>query len=202
MSEVIIPQKHPQKSGRTPFAVFILGIVLLIAIYFNIMVYWKNKSISEKSADIELLKSETISLITPEIEQIEETKQYITRLQQDTIQWSVLLAELLSVLPSDVSIASMTGEAKGKVTVNLLTSNMGTIARTIINLTTSDKFSNVFVPSLSTGISVDQNTVIHFPIVFEGKNLQTKEEEQGVNPKIEVNNNDNRSEPNINTNQV
>jgi Tfp pilus assembly protein PilN len=164
--------KH-KKSSRLAWAIFLFGIVILVAIFFHVMIYIKKQNIENMKAEMKQNREQIASMLSGDIKTVMDAKQAADSLTQQNIVWSQLLNDLASTLPSTVSIVTLTGDNKGKITANLSTTNMADVSRTIELLLASQQFKDVFVPSLTSGISQDQQMVVHFPIVLDYSKMAT-----------------------------
>jgi len=164
--------KHT-KSSRLAWSIFLFGIVILVAVFFHVMIYLKKQNIENMKAEMKQNREQIASMLSGDIKTVMEAKQVADGLIRQNIVWSQLLNDLTLTLPSTVSIVTLTGDHKGKITANLSTTNMVDVSRTIELLLASQQFKDVFVPSLTSGISQDQQMVIHFPIVLDYSKMTT-----------------------------
>jgi Tfp pilus assembly protein PilN len=164
--------KHT-KSSRLALSIFLFGIVILVTIFFHVMIYIKKQNIENMKAEMNKNREQITSILSGDIRTVMEAKQVADNLIRQNIVWSQLLNDLTLTLPSTVSIVTITGDHKGKITANLSTKSMADVSRTIELLLASQQFKDVFVPSLTSGISQDQQMVIHFPIVLDYSKMPT-----------------------------
>ena len=116
------------------------------------------------------------SIMSEELRQFKQSNVLLKNIEKEQVFWNPILRELLSQLPKDVVLNSFTGDNTGKITVQLITDEIGTLTRTVELLSESEIFTHVFLPSLSSGKAVDDKTVVTFPLVIEFDPQQLQEE--------------------------
>lgn len=175
------------KSRSLSLSIFLLGIAVLLAVFFHISIYFKNQSLEQMDIKIQEYKDQTASLISPALEQMEKSQSVITQVSKNRIVWSELVRDLLSTLPAGVVISSLNGDSTGKISANMSTNDIKNVSRTIELLSISSVFRDSFVPSLSAGISATE-TQVNFPILID---LSKKNANQNANGSDQANDNQN-----------
>lgn len=154
-------------SSYLPFTLFLLGIVILVAVLFNILVYLKHSKMNSLDQEIAAAQQQAGSIVSADIRNVRQAQQLVERIKNEAIQWSPVVQELLSTLPANVALASLAGNNEGKITAQLASNDMNTVIRTIELLAESSLFKNTFVPSVSIAQSVENGDLITFPILID-----------------------------------
>lgn len=189
------PTKMKEPAGSLPLALFLFGLLLLVTIVMLVFTTVKQQDIDRTKQEVTDLQKQTISLQTPEVIQLEQSKKIVDQMIQKKMPWVKILQELFISLPPSVSVLSLSGDLNGKLTANLVTTSTTSVTKVLETLKQLSFFQDVFIPSVATSNAGDQGDVIHFPLVLDVKSIQTKQSINTSSPEIKKS-----SSSNTNTN--
>jgi len=169
----------PAKKSSLPFVLFLLGLVLLLVVYFQVRVYLKGQDLVAQQATMLTLERQSAELQTPALRSFQATEQQVARIQQERLKWSEVLSDLFGRLPGNVRIVSLTTDSDHKIQANLTAPQASTVSQLLSALAGSERFLDIFVPSVSTSVSPEQNQILTFPLTLRVADVTT-------NPAIEA----------------
>ena len=92
--------------------------------------------------------------------------QNIDKLKKDTYIWSNMWQELNTLLPTEVSIQTLTAGRQGQVLANLLVPSLDKVAETITQLSSSTNFTGVMANGATVATSTEGGQSLVTPMAF------------------------------------
>lgn len=160
------PPAH-SSSYILPVAIFLFGIVLAIAVTFNVLIFFQERKGADLDAQIADNEQQTAQVLTPDVQKYLDAKAAVKGIDPNRVPFSQVLERLVRVLPESVLVSSLTIDAQNKLTVNLVTSDYPSVAAAATAIRRDNLFASAFIPNASTSTSPDRGSIVNFPIVVE-----------------------------------
>ncbi len=157
-----------KRAGYLPMSLLLVSIVVLVAIVYNILIFLKQQNITAMEESAKQYQQQAAGILTEDIRTVDQARQLAARITLEQRKWTAVLTDFVRTLPiTNVVLASFVGNAEGKITAQLSSTDMATVANTVELLGANETFKNTFVPSVSIGLSLEKNNIITFPVIID-----------------------------------
>lgn len=141
-------------------AIFIFGVFFIYSVFLGVQKARLIGAVDRSGTQITALQTQIADLQAKGIDRLGTIQSFLTAVQESEILWSTVLQKIQEIQPVDVTFASYSGSANGKIAMSATAVSYASVANLLSVLNNSAYFSNAFIPSVaSAGLASGFNMV-------------------------------------------
>lgn len=161
---------------RVSFLLYLGAAALLVVVIYSGYAFWQKSSTADQVAVLDKSIAEYQSKVTEkenaQITQAINAKQTVIDLKKGTVEWSKVINKIRATVPKDgvtpiAEIISYSGSSSNEISLNMKTYSKSEnpyldVAAVIKSFSDAKLFTDVFVPSISSGADQSGKNVLSF----------------------------------------
>ena len=159
MDNTITP---PERRLLPTLVVFAFVLLLLYSMFLVFEKMNLASSVKELAADKEELQTKIDTLKEDKVAELFAAQELKDKLKDATVYWSKVFGALDGITPVGVFLSTYSASGDGSIQISGMADGFASVAGLIADMNKSEKFDGAFVPSLTSGITSDGQSVASF----------------------------------------
>ncbi|EKD93152.1 MAG: hypothetical protein ACD_28C00224G0003 [uncultured bacterium] len=143
------------------------GIVLAGMAWTYFQHYRLEAQLDEVQAQTRASQEQLVELQSKKLDALIVAQEKVMKVNQESIQWSKVVATLLKVTPPNIFYSSYSASSEGRMALSVVTDAYDSAANLIALLDKHNLFSEVFSSSLNRGLSESNQSLVTFGVTFK-----------------------------------
>lgn len=163
-----MPTSYDVRPGRLGFLDYIAILVFLVFIVAGAYIFFQHSQARAEQIQIEqetsTVDAQIKDLKAKNIEKVAVTQRFLARVKEQEVVWSKVMDLMKKITPEGVMYTAYVGRDSRELSLNVETDSVERVIEAIKSYSGSDQFTDVFVPSVNKGITLDGERIFTFTI--------------------------------------